>query len=280
MQLFLQGCQSFRFTFCKSLDRNFCPVGDNICHCSLIYNQLFPFIPAFLTCSVFFDLRLCFILFLLDLLCHEQICAFDCFFLQIQQFSYFFFQFFYFRNGTITAQLHFGCRLINDIDCLIRKKTIVNITYRHFYCCFQSFIFDFYTMMLFIIWPKSSQYFQCFLLCWLFYRNRLKSSLQSRIFFYIFAIFFQSCCTDQLNFTSRKRRFQNVRRIQCSFCPAGTDDCMKLINKKKNSLICPYFIYHFTDTLLKFASVFASGNHSGHIKHNHSLASDRLRNHI
>ena len=111
----------------------------------------------------------------------------------------------------------------------------------------------------------------------LFHRNRLETALKCCILLNIFAVFLQGGSSNDLQLPSGKRWLQNVGSIQCSLCPSCSDNGMKLVNKQKDSLILPYFIYHLADSLLELASVFASSHHSGKIQHNQSFVPDGIR---
>ena len=128
MKFFFQGRKTLGFTFRKSFYWNFSPVRYYICYRIFIYRKIFAFISTHFFFSIFFNLFFRFILLLLNSLCHRQICKFYCFFFLIQQFSYLYFQCFYLWCGTIASKLYFGCSFINNIDCFIRKKSVINIS--------------------------------------------------------------------------------------------------------------------------------------------------------
>ena len=133
--------------------------------------------------------------------------------------------------------------------------------------------------MFLIVWTQAFQNFNCFFLRRLFYCNRLKTAFQSCIFFNIFPVFLQSRRPNQLNLSSGKRRFQNVRGIQSTLCPTGADNCVNLINKKKDSLLFPYFVNDISNTFFKFSTIFASCYHSGKIQNYHTFIFYSIRNH-
>ena len=103
------------------------------------------------------------------------------------------------------------------------------------------------------------------LFIWFFHYNWLESSFQCCVFFNIFTVFLQSSRADKLNLTSGKRRFQDIRSIQCSLRSTCSDDGMDFINEQQNSLMFFYFLDHILNAFLKFTSVFASRNHAGKI---------------
>ena len=81
-------------------------------------------------------------------------------------------------------------------------------------------------MMLFIIRTDSLKNLQSIFFPRFFHHNRLEATLQCRIFFNVFTIFFYRSRTDQLNLTSGKRWLENIGSIHCSLSPTGTDDRM------------------------------------------------------
>ena len=126
-------------------------------------------------------------------------------------------------------------------------------------------------MMLLIFMGNPLQ--DCFglLHCGFFHSNRLKSSFQGCIFFYIFTILGNRCGSNQLYLTSCKRWFQNIGSINSTFGSAGSDDGMKFIQKQDYIAVLDNFLHNSFYSLFKFAAIFASGNHTGQIQCKKSL---------
>ena len=89
----------------------------------------------------------------------------------------------------IIAKLPSGCRLVNQIDRLVRQKTVIDIALRQLHCRLKRPVQDRHTVMLFIGRTKSLQNLECLLLGRFLDVHRLKTPLQSRIFLDIFPVF-------------------------------------------------------------------------------------------
>ena len=231
MKLFFKMCQSLCFSLCQLLYRDSGPLRNRVCHCILIDN----FAASVFPCIFFFaGIQFCLQLFLtvLDFFCHGKICSLYGSFFFFSKRQNLLFQFFYIRTGLIILKSYFGRCLINHINCLIRKETVIDVSDRHFYCCFQCIICNLHTMMLLVIGFQPFQDFQSFLFGRLLYCHRLETSLERCILLDIFPVFFQGCSSDQLDLSSGKRRFQNIGCIQSTFCATCTNDGMKLIDKE------------------------------------------------
>ena len=134
-------------------------------------------------------------------------------------------------------------------------------------------------MMFLIIWTKPTKYFHSFFCGRLLHSHRLESSFQCCVFLNIFTVFFQSCGPNKLDLSSGQGWFQNIGSIQCTFCASGTDNGVKFINKQKNSLMFPYFLYNILNSFFEFTSVFTSRNHSGKIKNYKTFILHCIRDH-
>jgi len=189
------------------------------------------------------------------------------------------FQCFCFRRRTISRQLYFRRCLINNVNGFIRKKPVIDITNGHFYSRLKGLIQNLYIMMFFIIWAQPLQDFNSLLFCRLFHDDRLKTPFKRCILFNVFPIFFQCRCSDQLDLSTGKRRFQDIGSIQCTFRSTGSDDRMDLINKEQYSLLFAYLIDHISDTFFKLTAIFTSCYHSGKIQNYHTFIFYSIRYH-
>ena len=86
----------------------------------------------------------------------------------------------------------------------------------------------------------------------------------------MFPVFIDSGRAYDLNFPSRKRRFQYVGRIQRALRPACSDQGMQLIDEKEDITVRRNFPDHGTDPLLKFAAELCPGNHPRQVEHDHT----------
>ena len=85
------------------------------------------------------------------------------------------------------AQTYTGAGLIHQVNCLVRKEAVADVTFRQLHRRLQSFIRDFHLMMTLIISPESFQNLHRLLLAGLLHHNRLETALQSRVFLDMFS---------------------------------------------------------------------------------------------
>ena len=101
----------------------------------------------------------------------------------------------------------------------------------------------------------------------LIHEYSLKASFKRRVFFYILAIFVQRSRTNTMQLAAGQCRFQQVARIHRTFCFAGADEGMDLIDKKNySSLLFRYVLKQGLNSFLKFASKFGSRDQRSHVE--------------
>ncbi len=108
------------------------------------------------------------------------------------------------------------CSFIDQINRFIRKPTISDISYWEINCSNHCSIRNLHSMVCFIITFDSSKNWNCILFFWFVDHHWLKSSFKCRIFFDIFTIFIDSCCSDDAHLTSGKGWFQHIPHIHRS----------------------------------------------------------------
>ena len=104
------------------------------------------------------------------------------------------------------AQTYTGAGLIHQVNCLIRKEAVADVTFRQLHRRLQSFIRDFHLMMTLIISPESFQNLHRLLLAGLLHHNRLETALQSRVFLDMFSVFLHSSGANHLKLSSGQSR--------------------------------------------------------------------------
>ncbi len=105
-------------------------------------------------------------------------------------------------------------------------------------------------MIILIIFLDSHKHSVSLVKRWLFNFNRLETAFKSRIF----SVFIKGGCTDNLNFTSGKRRLQNVCGIHCALTVACAHKIVYLINKQNNIALVLNLINKAFDSALKLTS--------------------------
>ena len=111
----------------------------------------------------------------------------------------------------------------------------------------------------------------------LIHHNRLKPAFQGRIFFDVFAVFFQRRRTNELNLAPRQRRFQDIGGIDRALRAACTDDRVNLINKQEHISTLPHLGKYLLNPLFELTAILGSCDHAGQIEADNPLFRDRLR---
>jgi len=181
------------------------------------------------------------------------------------------------RRRRHILQTHPRSRLINHINGLIRQTPAGNIPAGQFNRLIKGLIRKANAMVLFITIPKTLQNLEGLFFARRLNNNRLEPPLQGSIFFHIFPILVKGRRTDAVNFTPSQSRLENIGRINCAFCSAGTNKRMKLINKENHIPRTPNFIDDGLDALLKLPAIFRTGHHHRQIQHDQPLITKNLR---
>ena len=117
-------------------------------------------------------------------------------------------------------------------------------------------------MVILIPGGHSLQYAHCLFLCGFLHIYRLESSFQGGILLNIFTVFRNCCGADQLDFPSGKGWLQNIGGVNRPLRAACADQGVQLIQEQQDVPILRHLFDYLLNTLLKFASVLASGNHA------------------
>ena len=121
-------------------------------------------------------------------------------------------------------------------------------------------------MVLLIILNDSSQNLNRLSNRRLIHADRLETTFKRGILFDILAVFGKGGCTDYLNFTTGKRRFENIRSAHRAFRVTSTDEGMYLIDKQDNITLCTDFVNQSFNAALKLSSELGTRNQCGHIQ--------------
>ena len=172
---------------------------------------------------------------------------------------------------------HAGCRLVHQVDSLIRQEPVGDVPVRQLHRRLQRIIRDRQAVVFFIFFTQSAQNFERFLRAGFADIDRLKASFQRRILLNMLAVFIQRRRADALHLAAGQRRLQDVRSIQAAFRLTCADDVMNLINEQQHVPGLGNLVHHILEAFLKFAAVLASGNHAADIQRQHPLVSQHLR---
>ena len=91
--------------------------------------------------------------------------------------------------------------------------------------------------------------------------NRLKTTLQSGIFFDIFSVLVERGRADAMQFAPRKHRLQEVARVHSAVRFARADYGMKFVDEQNDfAFAFPHFVKHGFEPFLELAAEFRSGD--------------------
>ena len=140
----------------------------------------------------------------------------------------------------------------------------------------DSVIGDFDIVVRFIFIVKTLENLNGFLLRRLADNYRLESPFKSRVFLNVFAVFFKRCCADNLHFAPRKRRLEDICRVNRALCRACAHKGVNFINKEDNIPRFCYLVNSRLDSFLKVAPVFCTCDHACQIKRNNPFVFEQL----
>ena len=170
-----------------------------------------------------------------------------------------------------------GGGLVHQVDGFIRQKTVGNISVGQADGGLQRFIGNLDLVVRLIAIPKPFQNSQRFLSSRFAYHDRLETAFQRRIFFDVLPIFVDGGSADALQLTAGQRGLEDVGRIHAAFCLACSDDGMEFIDKQDHVALFVDFLNGILQAFLKFAAIFASGDHTAQIQRKDPFACQGLR---
>ena len=139
--------------------------------------------------------------------------------------------------------------------------TVGNVALRQFYCRNNRRIFDDHFVVIFVFFFNATKDWNRIFCGWLIHQNCLKTSNKRFVFFEVLLVFIQGSCSNCSQFSSRQRRFQNVRRIHGAFSSSCTNQGVNLIDEQDDfSFRRDDFFHHSLQAFLKLTFVLCTGN--------------------
>ena len=130
-----------------------------------------------------------------------------------------------------------ACRLIHHINCLVRQKSLSDVTVRETCRRNQRIIGNSHAMVQLIFFLQATQDKNRVLNAWFINKHRLEPACQCSILFDILTIFIQRCRTYTAQLATRQSRLQEVRRIHRTIRPACPNELVHLIDKQNDLAI-------------------------------------------
>ena len=137
----------------------------------------------------------------------------------------------------VYLQTQTSSSLIHQVDRLIRKETVCNITTRKLNGRDDSIIFDTYLMVILVLFLQTTKDGNSIQLIRFFHHHHLETTFQRFILFKVFLILIQSSCTDGTQFTTCQGRFQDIGGIHCAVAFTCSYQGMYFINEENDLTI-------------------------------------------
>ena len=184
---------------------------------------------------------------------------------------------YFFGHGCL-AQFHTRTRFVNQIDCLVRKEAVGNIAVRKVNGIAQRFVGVRHRVELLVALANPVDHLNGFF----FIRGRnfhgLEAAFERAIFFYGLSVFGGGCCPNALNFAARKRRFQNIRRVERAFRGARADKCVQLVNEYDRVLAFHQFFHDGLQSFFKLSAILCSCDDQRKVERKNSFVCKKRRN--
>ena len=125
-----------------------------------------------------------------------------------------------------------GTSLIEDVNCLVWQEAVLNVAARKHNGSLDSSLGVVDVMVLLIAVLKSMNNRNGVVVVWLADVDRLETPLKCSVLLDMFAILFCRSCTNDLDFSTRQRWFQDGCGIDGAFCGTCANDGMNLIDEE------------------------------------------------
>ena len=179
--------------------------------------------------------------------------------------------------SSIIADPHSRCALVDQINGLVRKPSVINVAFREPDGGRERLVRNCHAVVLLIVGTESLENPDGLFLCRLLDGDRLEASLKRGVLFDVFSVLIDGRRSDDLYLSAREGRLQDIGRIESPLCAACPDNRVQLIDEKKDIFIFRDLADHIFNPLLEFAAVFCPRNHAGQIEHDQLLSLHGVR---
>jgi len=198
------------------------------------------------------------------------------FFFAVSQFGQLLLQFGHALRLAVAGQAQLGCSFVDQVDRLVRQESVLDVAGREHDGCIDRLVSNPDIVMCLVLLPQALEDQDRLLRRGFADRDRLEAPLQGLVFLDVLSVFIDRCGADDLQFTPRQHRFQDIGSIHRTFCTSGADDRVQLIDEQDDIFTVDGFVEALFQALLKFATVFAAGQHAGHVQGDDALALQRF----
>src|SRR5208283_5629663 len=175
------------------------------------------------------------------------------------------------------AKFHPGARFVDQVNGLVRKEAVWDVTVGKVHGIAQSLIGIADGVEFFVTLAHTGDYLDGFVFAGRGDFDGLKAALQRAVFFDRFPVFTRGGGTDALNFSARKRGLKNVGGIQRAFGGTRSHQRVQLINEHDGVLALHQFLHDGLQAFLKLPAIFGARNDHGKVQGKDALVRKKWR---
>ncbi len=177
----------------------------------------------------------------------------------------------------LAGQVHHRRGFVHQINGFVRQVTVRQITHRESDGSLNRLGRNLHAVVRLVAVAQALQNSNGFLLAGFVHRHRLKTPLQRRVLFNIFAIFVNGGCAHALQLAPGQGRLQDISSVNRALRAACANQRVQLVNKEDDFAGFADFLHHLLQTLLKLAPIFCARQQAGYIQGNNAFIRQRLR---
>ena len=175
------------------------------------------------------------------------------------------------------AQLHARARLVQEIDGLVRQKTVWDVAVREIHGVSNGFLRVTHRVELLVAVPHALQHADRFVLIRRRNLHGLEPPLKRTILLDRFAIFSRSCRADALDFTPAQRGLQYIGGIQRSFRRSRAHQRVQFVDEHDRVLTLHQFFHDGLQPFFELPAIFRARHDQGQIEREDSLVRQERR---
>ena len=168
--------------------------------------------------------------------------------------------------------------LIEDVNGLVWQEAVLDIAARKHNGSLDSSLGVVDVVVLLVAILKTMDNRNSVVVVWLADVDRLKTPLKCSVLLDMFTVLFCRSCTNDLDFSTRQRWFQDGRGIDGAFCGAGANDGVNLINEEDVILGFLQLSNNFLHAVLKLTAILGSCYQTCQVKRPDLLSAQNVRN--
>src|SRR3989338_772243 len=170
-----------------------------------------------------------------------------------------------------------GC-LVDEVDRLIRKEPLRDVTGRKRHRCDDGVVRDAYPVEKLVLFFETAEYGDGVLDGRLLDMDWLETALECGIALDVLLVFLKCCRTDDAQIAACKRGLQHIRSVHRAFGGAGAYDGVDLVDEEHHFAFGALDLLHDGfETLLELAAIFRPGDERSRVKRCELLSFERFR---